>query len=145
MQEPRELLRFRGHARVALELDVHVGLRPLVGADGAVGARHAVIEEHHVVLDHPEPARLGVPAGARRVFPALEPLPLIDIRAGAVQPRFFVVPECKTDRALGLHVGIAEDAGQLHHERGARAVVVRRFAPTVAIHVRTDDVHLVGT
>ena len=54
---------------VDLELDVHVGLRPLLRAHRAVGARHAVVEHHHVVLDHAEPFRLGILAGARRVSP----------------------------------------------------------------------------
>ena len=38
----------------------------------------------------------------------------------------------------------AEDARQLHHQRRARSVVVRGLAPAVSVHVRADDVHLVG-
>jgi hypothetical protein len=49
----------RRRARRHLELDVHVGLGPLLRAQRAVGARHAVVEEHHVVLDHPEPRGSG--------------------------------------------------------------------------------------
>ncbi len=61
-----------------------------------------------------------------------------------MSPRLFVVPEGEADRAIGLHVRRAEDARQLHDERGARAVVVRGFAPADAVHVAADDVHLVG-
>ena len=41
-----------------------------------------------------------------------------------------------------MDLGIAEDARQLHHERGAGAVVVGRFAPSYAVHVPGHDVHL---
>ena len=69
-------------------------------------------------------------------------LALLDISARAVEPRLFVVPEREADRALGLYIGRVEDARELHDERGPRAIVIRRFTPTVAIHVGTDDVHL---
>ncbi len=114
-----------------------------VGADGAVGARHAVVEQHHVVLDHAEPARLGILPRSRRVLFALQRLALLDVGAGAVQPRLLVVPQREADGAFARDVGHREDARQLHHERRAGAVVVGGFAPAVAIHVRADDVHLV--
>src|SRR6185312_13850047 len=55
-----------------------------------------------------------------------------------------VVPENEADGALGLDVGTGEDASQLHDERSAGAVVVRRLTPADAVHVATHDVHLVG-
>src|SRR5262249_42398413 len=94
------------------------------------------------VLDHPEPARLRIAARSGRLLAALEPRALLDVGARAVEPRLFVVPEREADRALGRHVRHAEDARELHHERRAGAVVVRRLAPAVAVHVRADDVHL---
>src|SRR5206468_12135632 len=48
------------------------------------------------------------------------------------------------DRAIGAHFRPGEDAGQLHDERGPRAVVVRGFAPPDPVHVAADDVHLPG-
>ena len=115
------------------------------GLHRAVGPRHPVVEQHHVVLDHAEPLRLGILARTRRVLLALQRLPLLDVGARAVRAGLLVVPQREADRALGLHVRHAEDARQLHHQRRARSVVVRGFAPAVAVHVRADDVHLVGT
>ena len=145
VEEPRQLLRLGRQTRVALELDVDVGLGPLIGAEGAVGARHAVIEQHHVVLDHPEPLRFRVASRAGRIFFPLQALPLRDVGARAVEARFFVVPEREPDRAIGQHVAHREDPRQLHHQRRARAVVVGRLAPANPVHVRADDVHLAGT
>src|SRR5258705_9975146 len=62
----------------------------------------------------------------------------------AVEAGLFIVPEGEPDRAIGVDVGAAEDAGQLHDERRARAVVVCRLAPPDAVHMRADDVHLLG-
>ena len=81
----------------------------------------------------PEPGRL---------FLALQRLTLFDVRARAVEARLFVVPENEANRAIGLHVRAAEDARELHDDRGAGAVVVRGFAPADAVHVAADDVHL---
>jgi hypothetical protein len=38
----------------------------------------------------------------------------------------------------------AEDARQLHHERGAEPSSFARLPPAVAVHVSADDVHLLG-
>ena len=81
---------------------------------------------------------------AGRVLLALQRLALLDVGARGLRSGFLVVPQREADRALGLHVGRAEDARQLHHQRGARAVVVGRLAPAVAVHVAADDVHLFG-
>jgi hypothetical protein len=62
----------------------------------------------------------------------------------SLRSRFLVVPERESDRALGVHVRTAEDARHFHHQRGAGPIVVRRFAPAVAVHVAADDVHLLG-
>ena len=50
--------------------------RPLLRADRAVRPRHAVIPHHHVVLDHAEPLRLRILAGARGILVALQVLAL---------------------------------------------------------------------
>ena len=126
-----------------MEFDVHVGLGTLLGAHRAVRARHAVIEHHHVVLDHAEPLRLRILPGAGRLLLALQRLTLRDVRTRAIQAGLFVVPENEANRAVGLHVGTAENARELHDERGAGAVVVRGLAPAVTVHVAADDVHLV--
>ena len=144
VEVPGELLRALGHLRGGLELDVHVGLGALLLAHGAVGVRHAVVKEHHVVLDHPqplgsgyfpEPAGLSLPSsGSRCSTYARAPF----------RPRLLVVPQRKADRPVGLDVGAAEDARQLHNEGRARAVVVGGLPPADAVHVPADDVHLVG-
>ena len=107
-------------------------------------ARRAVVEQHHVVLDHPQPAGLGVAAGAGRVFHALQLAPVLHVGAAAVESGLLVVPEREADRHGGLDVRRAEDARQLHHQRGARRVVVGPLAEAVAVHVRAEDVHLAG-
>jgi len=63
---------------------------------------------------------------------------------GAVVAGFLVVPEREPDRALRLHAGTTEDAGQLHDQRRTRTIVIRGLAETAPIHVRADDVHFVG-
>ena len=135
-EQPRELLAFGRHLRVGLELDVHVGFGPLFPAHRAVLTRHAVIEQHHVVLNHAEPFRL--------VLRALQRLALLDVGTRAVRARLLVVPQDESNRPLRLHVGAREHARHFHDERRSRSVVVRRFAPPVAVHVAADDVHLVG-
>src|SRR5262249_52235368 len=106
--------------------------------------RHAVIPQHHVVLDHPDPLRLGIPAAAFRVFDPLQRLPLLHVGFRAVEAALFAVPHREAEPSLRLHVRIAEDARQFHHERRAGSVVIGRFVVAVAVHVRADDVHLVG-
>ena len=130
---------------VRLKLDVDVGFRALIATHRAIGARRSVIPKHHVVLDHAEPPGLGIEAGSGRVLNALKLLPLGDVGSSAVRARFFVVPQGEADRHLGLHIRSVEDAGQLHHQRGARAIVVDRLVDAVAVHVAADDVHLVGS
>ena len=133
-----------GQVRARLELDVDVGLAPLMRADRAVRPRRPVVEQHHVVLDHPQPAGLGVAPGTGRVFEALPLAPVFDVGAAAVEPGLLVVPERKADRDRGLDVRRAQDARQLHHQRRARCVVIGGLAEAVAVHVRAEDVHLVG-
>ena len=116
--------------------------RPLVAAHRAVGARGAVVEQHHVVLDHAEPARLGIPSRSRWVLASLHRLPLLDVGAAPVQPGLLVVPEDEAERAPGPHIGRVEDARELQDQRGARAVVVRGLAPAMPVHMGTEDVHL---
>ncbi len=144
LEHPRKLLALCGHLRVHLELDVHIGFRPLLLADRAVLARHAVVEHHHVVLNHPEPFRFGILPGSGRILFALHRAALRDVRASRLRSRFLVVPEREPDRPLGLNVGTTEHVRQLHHERGAGAIVIRGLAPALAIHVAADDVHLFG-
>src|SRR6185437_2658251 len=79
----------------------------------------------------PDPAGSSLPCSASRCA------------TYAVASRLFVVPEHETNRAIGLHVGAAEHARELHHERRTGAVVVRRLTPADAVHVAADDVHLV--
>src|SRR5207249_11849128 len=62
----------------------------------------------------------------------------------AIETGFFVVPEDEADRSIGLDIGAAQHAGDFHHERCAGAVVVCRFTPTMAIHVRAKDIHFLG-
>src|SRR5262249_22728307 len=144
LDRPRERVRFRGEFRLGLELDVDVGFGALVFADGAVWPRPAVIEQHHVVLNHAEPFGFGIFARAHRVLLALQGATLLDIGARALMAGLFVVPKREADRALRYHVRAVEDARELHHERGARAVVIGGFVPAVAVHVGGDDVHLFG-
>src|SRR4029079_19234302 len=118
---------------------------PLLRVPAPVRARHAVVPEHHVVLDHGQPPRLGVAARPRRVLLALQARTLLDVGARAVEARLLVVPQREAYRPLRLHVGHAEDAGQLHDQGRARAVVVGRLAPAVPVQVGADDVHLLRT
>jgi hypothetical protein len=141
-EHPGQRLTPGGHLRVRLELDVDVRFGALFLAHRAVGERHPVVEQHHVVLDHAQPLRFGVFAGTGRALLALQRLPLLDVGAGGLRSGLLIVPEREADRAIGLHVRGAEHPGQFHHQRGAGAVVVRRLAPAVAVHMTADDVHL---
>jgi len=82
-----------------------------------------MVEQHHVVLDHAEP--LGL------LLRALERAALLDVGACAVETGLFIVPQGEPDRAIGADVSAAEDAGQLHDERRARAVVICRLAQPI--------------
>src|SRR5438093_1341915 len=82
------------------------------------------------------PLRIRIFSRSRRVFFALKIFSLIHVRTRAIETGFFVVPEDEADRSIGLDIGGAQYAGDFHHERSAGAVVVCRFTPTVAIHVR---------
>ncbi len=144
LKPPGQRLRLRCQFRAHLKLDVDVRLGALLFAHRTIRPRHPVVEEHHVVLDHAEPFRLRVAARPRWILFALKRLSLRDVRGTAVQSRLLVVPERESNRSIGQHIWIAEDARELHHERRARAVVVGRLAPPVAVHVTGDDVHLVG-
>ena len=79
-----------------------------------------------------------------RLFPALQGGALRDIGARAVQAGFLVVPQDEPNRPLGPDVGRGKDARELHHQRGAGSVIVRRLSPPMSVHVRADDVHLLG-
>ena len=57
---------------------------------------------------------------------------------------FLVVEEHESNRPIGLNVRGTEDARQLHHQRSARPVVIRRFPEASSVHVSPDDVHLPG-
>ena len=74
------------------------------------------------------------PEPARR-FDPLQRRALRHIGVGAVQAGLLVVPQDEADGALGLHVRRGEHPGELHDQRGARTVVVRRLAPAVPVHV----------
>src|SRR5262249_26049918 len=95
-------------------------------------------------LDHRDPLRLWILAGAGRILDALQRLTLGDVGARAVEAAFFAVPQREADRPLRLNPGIGEDARQLHHERRARSVVIGGLVVAMAVHVRADDVHLIG-
>src|SRR4030095_12800993 len=73
-----------------------------------------------------------------------ERLTLLDVRTRAFRAALLVVPEREADRALGADVGIAEHPRQFHDQRRPRPVVVGGLAPADAVHVRADDVHLLG-
>src|SRR2546426_5009346 len=103
-----------------------------------------MIKQHHVVLDHAKPPRLRISFRSRRIFLALKIPSLIHVRTRAIETGFFVVPEDEADRSIGLDIGAAQHAGDFHHERCAGAVVVCRFTPTMAIHVRAKDIHFLG-
>ena len=76
-------------------------------------------------------------------FLSLHRTALLDVGVRAVETSLFVVPERESNGAFRLHVGHREDARQLHHDRGAGGVVIRRLTPADAVHVPADDVHLV--
>src|SRR5204863_535026 len=78
------------------------------------------------------------------VLGALGRAALLDVSACAVETGLFIVPEGEPDRAIGAHVGRVQHPRQLHDERRARAVVICRLAPPDAVHMRADDVHLLG-
>ena len=119
LKRPRQLLGLRREFGTRLEFDIHIRLRALLRARRSVVARHAVVEQHHVVLDHAEPGGLGVPARSRRILLALQRLALLDVCAGAVETRLFIVPKDEPDGPIGPDIGSREDAGELHDERGA--------------------------
>ena len=114
------------------------------GAIGAVCPWHAVVEQHHVVLNHPQPLRLGVAARSRWILLALERLALRDVREHAFQTGFLIVPEGEADRPIGFDVRRAEHSRQLHDQRCPRPVVIGRLSPAVAVHVSAHDIHLLG-
>ena len=74
-----------------------IAVSTLLWADRTVRARHAVVPQHHVVLDHPEPLRLGIPARAGGILLALQLCPLRDVSAGALMARFLIVPQREPD------------------------------------------------
>ena len=143
-EEESQPHRLIGKLRSGLEFHIDVRLRPLLRAERAVGPGHAVDEQHHVVLDHAKPPRLRISFRSRRIFLALKIPSLIHVRTRAIETGFFVVPEDEADRSIGLDIGAAQHAGDFHHERCAGAVVVCRFTPTMAIHVRAKDIHFLG-
>jgi len=126
-----------------LVLDVDVGFRALLFAHGAIFVGHAVVVHHHVVLDHGEPLGFGVLAGAGWGFDSLEIFALGDVGCGSVEAGLFVVPEGEANGDVRSDAGGGEDAGQLHDEGGSGAVVVGGFAPADAVHVGSENVHLV--
>ena len=127
------------HLRVELELDVDVGVERLGGLDGVSPVEHDL-----VVLDHAQPGGLRIPPGTRRILHTLHRRTLSYIRTGAIQPRLLVVPEREPDGTVRPDVGRGEDARDLENEGRARGVVVDRISPAPAVHVRAEDVHLVG-
>src|SRR5579864_527154 len=62
----------------------------------------------------------------------------------AVQSCLLVIPQNETYGPLRAYAGTAQYARQLHHQRRARSVIVRGLAPSDAVHVPADDVHLFG-
>ncbi len=94
------------------------------------------------MLDHAQPFRLGIAARSGGGFDALQRLALVDIGLRPVQPGLFIVPQHEADGAVGPHIGAAENARQLHHQRRARTVVIGGLAPADAVHMGADDIHL---
>ena len=70
---------------------------------------------------------------------------MFDIRIGAVQARFFIVPKCKANRTLRGDIGCAEYLCEFHHQCSSGTIIVDGLVYPVAIHVCADDVHLVRT
>ena len=105
-----------------------------------------MVPHHHVVLNHAEPLWLRIPARTRRILLALQRRSLLDVgdrrRCNPVSSLFQRAN--RIDRSVWTS-GAAEDPRQLHDERGTGAVIVGGLAPAMAIHMRADDVHLVGT
>ena len=144
MQCPRQRLCLHRELRCRLELDIHIRFGTLVCRNCAVGLRHTVIEQHHVVLNHAEPFRFRIFTRSGWHLLTLQRLALRDVRARTVQSRLFVIPEHEPDRTIGDDIRAAEHARQFHHQRRSRSIVVRGFTPAMSVHVRADDVHLVG-
>ena len=86
-----------------------------------------------------------IPSRSGRILFSLERRSLLNVRPGAVQTGFFVVPERKPNRALCLHIGTAEHARQFHNQRCPRTIIISRLAKATPVHVGTNDIHFAWT
>src|SRR5687767_5846670 len=102
-----------------------------------------MVKQHHVVLYHSDPVRLRIVSGAWWIFDPLQSLTLCHVGEAAVKSGFFAVPKYEPDGSLCLHIGTAEDSGDLHDERGAGTIVVGGLAIPYPVHVSANDIHLV--